>query len=111
MGIEIVRHEISKDATGKIVKGIIGVNYTNPTTGRTSYRDRVFTIGAGGDFQTVPSKVEFAAKIKEWLTTTLVQGKTILQGMKDQTNVQYEAFTALKETDTGSLLKTAIPEI
>lgn len=115
-GIEIVRHEISKDKDGKLKKGIIGVNYTDPVTGRVSYRERVFTVGVGGDFPAIPTKVEFRSKIKEWLTTIPPvnadgkQDKSVLQSMKDETAAFVESFSALKESDAGSLLKTTIQE-
>lgn len=108
--IKIVRHEISKDALGKLQKAIIGIEYTNPITKKTFYVDRVFTIGVNGDFQTIPTKLEFRAKIKEWITAVPEKGLSVLQNAKNQTDVIPESFIELKEGDAQGFIGETINE-
>ncbi len=60
--LNITRHEVVRDDTNKIAKLIIGVTYTDPTTGRHVYRDIAFSVS---DFSPTPTKAEVTARIKD----------------------------------------------
>lgn len=123
MSIKITRHEIVKDRTGKIVRLIVGFTFTD-INGNAEYRDRIFTIGSPeSDFQALPTKIEFRAKVEEWImnvpitqkvqpdgSVIAVQGKSLLQTMKESVQNR-ETVVSLKAGQAGSLVGETIQEV
>lgn len=104
--LNITRHEVVKDGTGKPTKLIIGVVYTD-VNGKSAYRDREFSVR---DFSASPTKQEIRDKVKQWLTDIPETGTSLLQMMKAETQDK-ETTTILKQGNPASLIGDVISEI
>lgn len=107
---KITRHEIKRNK-GIIVSAVIGITVTDNVSGHSRYIDKVWTVGTGGDFATTPTRAEFRAAVKSWLTTIPIDpientvGTSILQGMKDSIQARVdETTTVFKSGDAGSMV-------
>lgn len=119
MALTVSRHEIVKDGTGKPIRYIIGVTYTDDITGRQVYRDTVFSAN---EFTPTPTKAEIVAKVNEWLNKVpeftyqrpgepvqVTKGKSILQITKEEAQ-KIETMVSMKKGEPGSLIDEIIPE-
>ncbi|MFQ5834306.1 MAG: hypothetical protein ACE5HR_00070 [bacterium] len=110
--IKVTRHEITKDKNNNIIRGVIGITYIDTVTGKSAYRDRVWTVGSpDSDFPTVPTKAEFRAAVKSWLTAIPKDGQSILQSIKASIRKEVEeSITVFKPGDPGSMVNEEIQE-
>lgn len=119
--IEITRHEITKDSSGNIKSLLIGTTFTNDLTGKSTYKETVFSINDFGG--AVPTKLIVRAQIKEWLTkipvfkqampdgtTNKIPGESVLQLMKKETQGK-DSIIEFKKGEVGSLVGEAIQEV